>query len=853
MKILIAEDVEDSRIMLEMALNGCGHEVVSCANGMQALRQTRESRPEVIISDILMPEMDGFEFCRQLKADEELKQIPFIFYTATYTDQSDEALALALGADRFVIKPVEMEVLLAIVDEVMEEHRDRNVEGDTASLNGGTLDHMHVRAMTRKLDKKIRELEQEREALKKSERRYRELVEALQDYYFFYSIGLDGELAYISPSIKNVLGYQPVECKKLFSDYLTDNLANLEYPQYSKESSNGEEQHPLRLEMEHKNGNRRWLEIKQRPVFDDSGMVCSVEGIAHDITRNKLAEDELLKLSRAVESSSSAVIISDLEGIIEFVNTRFCELTGYDREEVLGKTLRFLRSEKTSLLTYQTIWDTINSGGDWKGELKNRKKDGSLYRSHTSISPVKDANGDITHFIEIQDDMTHHYELTERLSYQASHDALTSLYNRHEFERRCERALFSAQQDEGAHALCFLDLDQFKVINDVSGHIAGDELLRQLGRLLQGRVRQSDTLARLGGDEFGILMEHCTLDQAQRLADLVLQEIQDYQFSWEDKTFRVGVSIGLVAITKDIPNLTELLKLADAACYMAKDLGRNRIHVYQSEDLELAQRQGEMQWVSRINKALEDNRFCLYAQPIVGLNGSGSDQTHYELLLRMKDDNGTIIPPGAFLTAAERYNMIQPLDAWVVKNAFKELTGHAEFFDAVDLVSINLSGPSLTNAGFLEYILEQIDRSQVEASKLCFEVTETVAISNLSAAISFISSLKLRGCSFSLDDFGSGLSSFGYLKTLPVDFLKIDGMFVKDILDDEIDLAMVKSIHDIGQVMGMQTIAEFVESEEIKLALKKIGVNFAQGFGVGKPRPLSELVQGSISSAVCER
>jgi len=323
----------------------------------------------------------------------------------------------------------------------------------------------------------------------------------------------------------------------------------------------------------------------------------------------------------------------------------------------------------------------------------------------------------------------------------------------------------------------------------------------------------------------------------------LLKEIQDFQFSWEGQSFRVGVSIGLVAVTKSTPNFTELLKQADSACYMAKDLGRNRIHTYLPEDIELAHRQGEMQWVTRINQALEEDRLCLYAQPIVPLKGSHDG--HYELLIRMIGENGEIIPPGAFLPAAERYGLMEKIDIWVIENAFSLLAQAPEFVDRTDLIAINLSGQSLVDNHFLELITSKLSKSKVAASKICFEVTETVAISNLTAAISFISRLKKIGCRFALDDFGSGLSSFGYLKNLPVDFLKIDGMFVKDIVNDPIDYAMVRSINDIGQVMGMQTIAEFVEDDEIKGMLKAIGVNYVQGYGIGKPRPFTELLKSN--------
>lgn len=427
-----------------------------------------------------------------------------------------------------------------------------------------------------------------------------------------------------------------------------------------------------------------------------------------------------------------------------------------------------------------------------------------------------------------------------RLRYQASHDALTGLFNRHEFERRAKLLISKIQNSKGEHALCFMDLDQFRVVNDTCGHIAGDELLRQLGHVLKDSVRKSDILARLGGDEFGILMENCTADQAKRTVTELQQAIQDFQFSWEKKSFRIGVSIGLVSFSGTTSSITEVLKQADAACYMAKDLGRNRIHVYQPEDTQIEQRHGEMQWVTRINHALEENRYILYAQNIVPLNQS--TEIHYELLLRMIDEHGKIIPPNIFLPAAERYDLMHKLDVWVVDHAFALIASHPDFIEQIHFISINLSGQSITNVNFLNSVIAQIKALGIEASKICFEVTETAAISNLRAASNFISRLRELGCHFALDDFGSGLSSFGYLKNLPVDYLKIDGMFVRDIVEDPIDNAMVKSINDIGHVMGMKTIAEFVENSEIKSMLREIGVDYAQGYDIGRPRPFEEIL-----------
>lgn len=429
------------------------------------------------------------------------------------------------------------------------------------------------------------------------------------------------------------------------------------------------------------------------------------------------------------------------------------------------------------------------------------------------------------------------------LAYQANHDILTGLVNRRGFERHLRSALESSQMDHAEHVLCYLDLDQFKVINDTCGHIAGDELLRQVSVVLASGIRRHDVLARLGGDEFGILMEHCDLNHASEIANSLCGLIENYRFEWEDQRFSVGVSIGVVAITCQENDTIDLLKKADVACYAAKAAGRHCTRLYEEDSAEFSRLHGEMRWVGKINQALEDNRFTLFAQSIVPMNESPEDGLHYEVLLRMVDPVEGLIPPGVFLPAAEEYDLISKLDSWVIENVLLYLHENPDHLDHVWLCSINLSGPSMTQEGFLNSIIEQLDRYHIPPEKICFEITETAAISNLSVATGFIDRLREKGCKFALDDFGTGLSSFAYLKNLKVDYLKIDGVFVRDMINDPIDHAMVKSINEIGHVTGMKTIAEFVENDTIREKLAEIGVDYAQGYGVSVPVEIEKLAE----------
>lgn len=487
--------------------------------------------------------------------------------------------------------------------------------------------------------------------------------------------------------------------------------------------------------------------------------------------------------------------------------------------------------------------------GDFNVALPSISNDeiGQLVQNFLSMrDSVHSSQSALKYEIEChKDTSTELYEEKERVNYHATHDSLTKLVNRREFENRLNEAVRIARQGKATHALLYMDLDQFKVVNDTCGHVAGDELLRQLGSLLNRRIRGADTLARLGGDEFGVLLQSCSINNAISLAETLHEVIQDFRFAWESQTFVLGVSIGIVEITKESANLTDVLAAADTACYAAKERGRNRIHLYKDDDAELTKRKGEMRWVSRLTSALEDDRFVLYAQPIVPVNPGKDSQAHYEILLRMLDESGKIIPPGGFICAAERYNLMHQIDRWVIRNTFEFLAENcpADQHGQHPMISINLSGESMGHDSFLTYINILFREYRIEPGNICFEITETAAIADLSNATRIIDGLKSLGCRFSLDDFGSGLSSFAYLKTLPVDYLKIDGMFVKDIETDPIDFAMVKSITEIGHVMGMQLIAEFVENDAILDKLASINVDYAQGYGIQRPAPLDEIIK----------
>ncbi|MEW7987813.1 MAG: EAL domain-containing protein [Candidatus Thiodiazotropha endolucinida] len=557
-----------------------------------------------------------------------------------------------------------------------------------------------------------------------------------------------------------------------------------------------------------------------------------------ELIQRKKTEERFLDI---VNSTDGIVWEADANDFtFTYVSDRAVEITGYSVDEWMqpGFWVEHLHhKDKEEAIKYCVTCTEKGEPHDF--EYRFVCKNGELVWLSDIVTVIIE-QGKAKWLRGIMINITDRKQIEQALVYQASHDPLTGLVNRREFEYRAQRLIDENMPKYSEHALCYMDLDQFKVINDTCGHIAGDEMLRQLSTTLRAVLRRRDTLARLGGDEFAVLMEHCSLDQAIRVAESLSAAIHEYSFYWEDKKFNIGVSIGLVSISASTQSITDLLKNADAACYVAKDLGRNRIHVYDAKDESLDKQHGQMAWVSRIQHAIDHDLFCLYAQAIVPIDKTQSN--HYEVLIRMKEENGKIIAPGSFLYAAERYNQISQLDRWVIKKTLQFIADNPLASKQIDLLSINISGQSLGDSKILNDIISLLHYYKLNPEKLCFEITETATVSNMTAAISFISTLKGLGIKFALDDFGTGLSSFAYLKKLPVDFLKIDGLFVKDIVHDELDFAMVKSINEIGQLMGMKTIAEFVENDGIRERLKGIRVNYVQGYGIERPIPINEII-----------
>jgi diguanylate cyclase (GGDEF)-like protein/PAS domain S-box-containing protein len=584
-----------------------------------------------------------------------------------------------------------------------------------------------------------------------------------------------------------------------------------------------------------------------RLIRDERTGETRYEGTLADITDAKLAERELKEQKERAEvtlqSIGDAVITTDARGRIDYMNPVAEKLTGWTADaadgQPLGGVLRVIHEgtrEVAENLFARCVRDERLVTGSDHAALVDRT--GTELPIQHSAAPMRNREGQIVGAVIVFRDVSRERRLGRALSYQATHDALTGLINRREFERRLQAAVEGARMSrEATRALIYVDLDQFKVVNDTCGHPAGDQLLKQITALLQSRIRSSDTLARLGGDEFGLLLHDCSIDQAMKVAESLRLAIRDFRFIYGDEPMQLGASVGVVSIGAETTSAAEVLSAVDVACYAAKDMGRNRVQLYDASAIPAPQR--DMQWVSRLQRALEDERLEIYFQSIVPIGRNRDGRPHYELLLRMRSESGAVIRPVDFIPAAERYSVMPAIDRWVVRQAIEGLLSERGKGEDYTL-AVNLSGTTLSDETFLDFLVEELAEVQIEPGALCFEITETAAIANMSRVVYFMRELKGRGVSFALDDFGSGFSSLAYLKSLPVDYLKIDGQFIEAVRSDPVDRSVVEAICQVARSMNLRTVAERVESAEVLEILGVLGVDYAQGFHIDEPRPLSE-------------
>ena len=685
-----------------------------------------------------------------------------------------------------------------------------------------------------------RQLDEDR--LRNSEARYRGLFENVVDGVYIAS--RDGEIITANPALVAMLGYESVEDLKGagHTTILYVNPIDRERVFARLEAEGIVKNFEYRLRR--KDGSKIVVLENSRAIYDDDGNIIAHEGTITDITDRKRAEtrvfEEKERAQVTLQSIGDGVITTDAEGNVDYINPVAQDLTGWDMRSARGtpvSEMMMIVNEHTRATCENPVVRCLKEGRTITLPENSVliTKNGDEVPIQDSAAPIRDRIGNIIGSVMVFHDVSKESRLFRQLSYQASHDTLTDLINRREFENRLVTALDTIRSNaEETHALLYIDLDQFKVVNDTFGHTAGDALLRQLSEQIQKKIRSSDLIARLGGDEFGVLLERCSEDRAVEVAESIRGSIEGYRFEWQGSFTTVRCSIGVVLVTSENADVAGLMSSADVACYSAKDMGRNQVHFYRDSDASM--RHEEMKWVSRITSAVEEDRFELFFQPIIGIGKEkGERRGHYELLLRMRDENGNLVGPDQFIPAAERYNLMSTLDRWVIHEALSELADRSTGGHARYTLAINLSGTSLSEDRFLDFVINELEKRKLPQGAICFEITETAAISNLARVVHFMQALKKLGCKFSLDDFGSGLSSFTYLKNLPVDYLKIDGQFISNVAEDNVDESMVKAIHEVGSAMGIETIAERVETRKVLEKLGSLGVEFAQGYYIARP------------------
>jgi len=687
------------------------------------------------------------------------------------------------------------------------------------------------------------------EALRRSEAQYRGLFENVIEGV--YRSTADGRFQSVNPALVAMLGYDSTEELLAISSMREIFAYPIEREQSVASLDSEGVVRDAESQMRRRDGTLITVVENARVVRDADGRIAGYEGTFADITVRKRAElqlyEEKEKAQVTLQSIGDAVITADADGRIEYLNPVAEALTGWETRDAAGRPVSEVfqvLSESGRQPIDSPILRCLQEGRVVEiaepSVLVNRR--GQEISIQHSAAPIRDRSGGLIGVVMVFHDVSQERRLQRALTYQATHDALTGLINRREFEQRLNDVLLTVRADErSSHVLMYLDLDQFKVVNDTCGHQAGDRLLKQITSVLQTRVRTTDTLARLGGDEFGVLLHDCDLDTASRIAENLRQAIRDFRFVWEDRVMNVGVSIGLAEVNGLAETPAAVMSAADVACYSAKESGRNRVQTYKQG--RAPERHREMQWVSRINRAREENRLVLVCQPIVPIRPGVEPLRHFELLLRMRDETGNLIQPAEFIPAAERFNLMPAIDRWVVKQACSSLAHRRSDVGrrAPFTLAINVSPTTINDEHFLDFVIAEITAADLSPGALCFELTETAAMTSLAASTHFIRELRARGCRFSLDDFGSGLSSFMFLKNLPVDFLKIDGQFVHNVANDPIDRSMVEAIAQIGNAMGIATIAERVDSCGVLQCLAEIGVQYAQGHFISAPQPIEVL------------
>ena len=1006
MKILIVDDSYEIRDVLRRFIEKHGHEVIEAVDGQDGFVKAKTHKPDLIVTDAMMPNVDGFTLLRNIKMDPNLSSIPCVFYSAIYTDSRDRELALSLGAEAFIEKPKKPDEFWEKIQTILERKKlpsaqieKRMVEDEKEFLK------CHSQTVVAKLEEKVKDLEKviaENKQMEKSlhsitvgissftgKAFFRSLVQHIAkaldiDYVFIgkltrdskevktvavyahgsivdnfiyklagtpctnvinnrvctYTKGVQkqfpGDRTLVEMGVESYVGIPlfdsngnplglltAMSCKELdnpqqleslllifaarasaelernlVEDSLQKSEASLANAQriarlgnwewnivtnelrwsdeiyrifglspqefgatyeaflnsvhpddreFVKKSVNNALYEKMPYSIDHRivlpNGTERIVHEQAEVVFDNTGKAIQMKGTVQDVTERKRAEEEIRRLFTAIDQSINVVFITNVKGHIEYVNSMLEHITGYTKEDVIGRNPSMFASGETTHAEYEELWNTILAGKTWRGIFKNKKKDGQYYWGNGLITPIRNEKGQITHFLAVQEDITEKMQTEEKVKYLASHDELTGILNRTCFMERLNEWLSHNKDYIQTGVLLLIDIDGFRLINDTYGHSTGDNVLRHVAVFLTATLFEIDKhyvnkdvresiLGRLGGDEFAIFLLYRDEKKGMETAEEIRKRLEKSRFV--EVPGHVTTSIGVAIYPRDGSTAKELITRADASIYHAKELGHNRIHLYNTEDLVLEKIRSRMEWKGRIQKAIDEDRFVPWFQPVLVLKNN--QVHHYEALARMRDTNGEVILPWSFVDTAETFGLITAIDRIIINKTLKTQSNLCKQ-DKVSSFSMNLSGKDLGDKEFLQFLKSAIIEADANPALLIFEITETAAIRDLDRAIKFIRELKAIGCSFALDDFGVGFTSFKYLREMEVDYIKIDGVFIRMLHETTNDHIFVKAIADVARSMGIKTIAEFVENNEIIIILREYGVDYGQGYFIGKPSP----------------
>ncbi|MCU7935223.1 MAG: EAL domain-containing protein [Candidatus Thiodiazotropha sp. (ex Dulcina madagascariensis)] len=840
MRVLVVDDEEDVRIALELELKAEGFEVLTADNGDEGLKCLQRQVVDIVISDILMPKMDGFELCRQMKLNAALKRIPLIFYTATYVDKRDEQLAIDLGASGFLLKPTVGKALINAIQSAIERESPQPTTSSEEQLR---IIEKHRDAVARKLEEKIREIEAEREALRISEAKYRRLVESLESEYIIYSHDTSGIFTYVSPSIQMVLGYEPEDFLDHYTKYMTDNPLNQEVTGHTEAALAGERRSAYEVEMYHKDGSIRVLEVSEQPIKDDMEKVVAIEGIAHDITEQKRSSEAIIKLAHQntliLKSAAEGIFGINKAGVHTFVNPAAAKMLGYRPDELVGlsahATWHYKHSDGSHYLEKDCpVLSNLDTAMVHTGEEWFVRKDGQGFPVQFNSSPIIEG-GEITGAVVTFSDISDKKEAEAQIKHLAYYDALTELPNRTLFMERLSQTLAMSRQLDHKSTVLLLNIDRFKNILDARGYSMGDLLLQTVSMRLQELMSENDTLARLGSDEFAILIMDLGkgYKQSSYHAHIRAEKILDAlrsPFIINEEEISISVSMGLTIFPDvDDENALDILRRANTALHRVKEKGGNQSAFFDNNMGESVEHRFQIE--RELYRAIMNNDLRLFLQPQIDPQ---KQLAGFEVLVRWQHPERGLLPPSIFIPIAEESDLIIDMGVWVLTEALKMMT-RGDMAGHPFRLSVNLSPRHFRQSSFDTWLKDLFSLTGADPNHLTLEVTESLVVENVNEVISKMSGLSALGIHFSIDDFGTGYSSLAYLKRLPVHELKIDKSFIQDAPTDEGDAALVKTILVVAEQMHLNVVAEGVETVEQAEFLNKHAKVVQQGYYHGKP------------------